>query len=182
MARVEDVRFDEMNAEQREAAKEIAGSRGGAVRGPFAVWLRNPQLAIRASRLGDVLRMDGRLDKRLFELTVLIVARHWSAQYEWFVHAKHAADAGLRSEVIEALRTGQEPHFRADDEHIAYQFISELVHTKTIADSTYRRAVDCFGLDLVIELVAVAGFYTCVAMTLNAFDAPVPGGVSPLPR
>jgi len=38
-----------------------------------------------------------------------------------------------------------------------------------------------FGLDLFIELVTAIGFYTMVAMMLNAFDAPVPGDARPLP-
>ena len=111
MARVPDVALEEMTAEQRRVYQEIGGARGGVVRGPFAIWLRNPQLADQANQFGNAFRLSGKLDKRLFELMVLVVARHWSAQYEWFVHEKnglagrahaggrgcdpHAVDAGI---------------------------------------------------------------------------------------
>jgi 4-carboxymuconolactone decarboxylase len=180
MARAADLNLDELSDEQKDVSKEIAGSRGGTVRGPFAVWLRNPHLALCASKLGNALRLDGKLDKKLFELTVLIVARHWSAQYEWFVHAKDATDVGLSSDVIEALRINKVPDFEFDDQRLVYDLVTELVTTRTISDSTYQRAVNRFGIDLVVEIVAAAGFYTFAAMTINAFDTPVPGGAKPL--
>jgi 4-carboxymuconolactone decarboxylase len=180
MARVADLSVDDMSAEQKEVQREIAGTRGGTVRGPFAIWLRNPKIAACASRLGNALRVEGKLDKKLFELAVLVVARHWSAQYEWFVHARDAAQAGVSADVIEAVRLRQAPPFADDDQRLVYDFVTELMETKTVGDATYRRAVERFGLDLVIEIVTVAGFYTLAAMAINAFDAPVPGGARPL--
>jgi 4-carboxymuconolactone decarboxylase len=180
MARVADLSFDEMSAEQRQLFNEIAGPRGGTVRGPFAIWLRNPQVASCANQLGNALRLDGKLDKKLFELVILVVARHWTAQYEWFVHAKAGAEVGLNSAIIEAIRVGQQPAFEADDQQLVYDFVTELVTTKTIGSAMYERVLKCFGIDLVIEIVTVVGFYTLAAMMLNAFDAPVPGDARPL--
>ena len=37
-----------------------------------------------------------------------------------------------------------------------------------------------FGELMIIELVAIAGFYSMIAMTLNAFEAPIPDN-APLP-
>ena len=50
-----------------------------------------------------------------------------------------------------------------------------------MSQPAYDRALAALGLDLLIELIVAAGFYTMVAMTLNTFDAPVPGGKRPLP-
>jgi 4-carboxymuconolactone decarboxylase len=170
MARVPDVSLEEMTAEQRRVYQEIGGARGGVVRGPFAIWLRNPQLADQANQFG----------KRLFELMVLVVARHWSAQYEWFVHEKHGLEAGLTPAVVDAIRTRLTPEFSREDERVVYDTITELNETRTLSQPAYDRALAALGLDLLIELIAAAGFYTMVAMTLNAFDAPVPGGHRPL--
>lgn len=180
MARVPDVRPEEMTAEQARVYQEIGGARHGLVRGPFAIWLRNPEIADRANQFGNVLRVGGKLDKRLFELMVLVVARHWSAQYEWFVHEKNAIEAGLAQNVVDAIRTRSAPEFAREDEHVVYDTITELNETRTLSQSAYDRALAVLGLDLLIELIAAAGFYTMVAMTLNAFDAPVPGGKQPL--
>jgi 4-carboxymuconolactone decarboxylase len=180
MARVSDVALEEMTAEQRRVYQEIGGARSGVVRGPFAIWIRNPQLADQANQFGNAFRLSGKLDKRLFELMVLVVARHWSAQYEWFVHEKNGLEAGLTPAVVDAIRTRSTPEFAREDERVVYATITEMNETRTLSEPAYDRALAALGLDLLIELIAAAGFYTMVAMTLNAFDAPVPGGKRPL--
>jgi 4-carboxymuconolactone decarboxylase len=124
---------------------------------------------------------QGKLDKRLFEIMVLVVARHWSAQYEWFAHAKQALAAGVSPEVVEAIRHKRKPAFARDDERLVYDLVTEMNGTRTLSQSTYDRTVAAIGLDDTIELVTALGFYTMVAIMLNGFDAPVPGGERPLP-
>ena len=180
MARVEDLKPESLTPEQKAIHDRIAGSRGGTVRGPFAIWLRNPAVADAADKFGTILRR-GKLDQRLFELMVLLVARHWSAQYEWFAHVRHAREIGIPEPVIEALRNGREPELARDDEKLIYDLVTEMNQTRTLSQPTYDRAVAMLGLDLVIELITSLGFYTMVAIMLNGFDAPVPGGARPLP-
>ncbi|CAN0496743.1 unnamed protein product, partial [Phaeothamnion confervicola] len=151
------------------------------VRGPFALWLRRPEIAERANAFGNALRADGRIDKRLFELMVLIVARHWSAQYAWFAHERHALKAGLPAEIIEAIRHGRQPEFARDDEKLVYDIVTELNQSRDLSEPSYRRGVALFGLDLFIEFVTAIGFYIMVAVMLKTFDAPVPDGTRPLP-
>jgi 4-carboxymuconolactone decarboxylase len=180
MARVEDLKPESLTPEQKAIHDRIAGSRGGTVRGPFAIWLRNPAVADAADKFGTILR-KGKLDGRLFELMVLLVARHWSAQYEWFAHERHAREVGIPDPVIEALRHRRKPEFARDDERLVYDLVTEMNETRTLSQPTYDRAVVMLGLDLVIELITALGFYTMVAIMLNGFDAPVPGGARPLP-
>lgn len=181
MARVPDVPFEELTPEQKRVYQEIAGPRGGHVRGPFPIWLRRSELGDRANQLANVLRRDGKLEKRLFELMVLVVARHWSAQYEWFAHAEAGLKAGLLPEVVEAIRQRRMPEFVREDEQLVYDIVTELIETRTLSQASYDWALGALTLDLLIELISAAGFYTMVAMVLNAFDAPVPGGSRPLP-
>jgi 4-carboxymuconolactone decarboxylase len=181
MSRLPALTPDQLSPEQKRLHDEIAGPRGGSVGGPFAVWLRVPRIAEPANRMGNSLRLEGKLDRRLFELAILVIARHWSAQYEWFVHEKAARNAGLGSDVIEALRHGQTPRFARGDEQLIYDVVTELQETRTLAQASFDRALAALGPDLVIELVSVIGFYTTAAMMINAFDAPVPGGARPLP-
>jgi 4-carboxymuconolactone decarboxylase len=180
MARVEDLKLESLTPEQRAIYDRIAGTRGGTVRGPFAIWLRNPKIADTADRFGTTLR-NGDLDLRLFELMVLLVARHWTAQYEWFAHARHALEAGIPPAVVEAIRHRRKPTLERDDERLVYDLVTEMNETRTLSQPTYDRAVAMLGLDHVIELITSLGFYTMVAIMLNGFDAPVPGGERPLP-
>ena len=181
MARIPDLDPESFTFRQRQVYDEIAGPRGGVVAGPFAIWLRNLDLAERANKLGNVLRREGKLDRRLFELMVLVVARHWTAQYEWHAHEKHARTCGLAEDVIEAIRHRRQPAFAKDDERLIYEATTQLLEAKRIEQSTYDRLIALLGQDVVIEYVSACGFYTMVAMVLVAFEAPVPGGKNPLP-
>jgi len=179
MARVDHLKPDELSPDQLRLAQEIAATRH-RVGGPFGIWLRTPAIADAANRLGNTLRRDSNLDKRLFELMVLVIARHWGAQYEWFVHEGAARQAGLPDGVIAALREGRTPAFARPDEQLVYDVVRELQTTRTLSDGTYARALATFGLELLIEFISAAGFYTMVAMMLNAFDVATPDGARPL--
>ncbi len=180
MSRLPVLQPQDLTAEQKRIYDDIAGVRHGVVRGPFPIWLRVPELADRANQFGNALRVNGKLEKRLFELMVLIIARHWSAQYEWFAHAKAALEAGLSPEIVDAIQNCRRPESFREDEQLVYELVTELVDTRTLGQSSYDRALAALGLDLLIELITAAGFYTMIAMILNVFDAPVPTGERPL--
>jgi|SRR6516162_2878710 len=180
MTRVPEVLPDQLSPEQRKVHDLIVSTRGGVIRGPFAMWIRNANLAAAANALGNAVRLEGKLDAKLFELIILVIARQWSAQYEWFAHAQEAERVGLDPAIIEAIRTHRVPSFKSPRETVIYEMVRELIDTRNLSDATYNRARDMFGIDLVMEVVTVAGFYTLVAMMLKAFDAPVPGGARPL--
>jgi 4-carboxymuconolactone decarboxylase len=179
MARVDHLKPEELTAEQQRIATEIASTRT-RVGGPFGIWLRTPAIADAANKLGQTLRRDGKLDKRLFELAVLLMVRNWGAHYAWHVHDAAGRAAGLPDDVIAAIRERRTPRFSKPDEQLIYDVISELLETKAVSSATYQRALDALGLELVIELIAVAGFYTMVAMTLNTFEVATPDGSKPL--
>ena len=176
--RIPDLRPDEMDDRQRVLFDAIAGPRGGVVRGPFAIWLRHPDLVEKANELGNHLRDDTSVSKRLSELAILVTARYWGARYEWFAHEGQAAAAGVTPEVIEAIRNGEDPDFDDPEAAIVYEVSREIYRSKEIPDETYRRAIDVLGRTRTIDLVAILGFYTMVAMTLNAFNAPLPEGAA----
>ena len=180
MTRVPEVLPDQLSPEQRKVHDLIVSTRGGVIRGPFAMWIRNANLAAAANALGNAVRLEGKLDAKLFELIILVIARQWSAQYEWFAHAQEAERVGLDPAIIEAIRTHRVPSFKSPRETVIYEMVRELIDTRNLSDATYNRARNMFAIDLVMEVVTVAGFYTLVAMMLNAFDAPVPGGARPL--
>lgn len=168
-----------LTEEQRRAVERIGRSRGGAASGPFSVWIRNPALASAAGELGDQLRLHGHLEPRLLELAILVAARHWRSPYPWTAHVRAAAEAGVSPEVIEAVRLGTPPPFGDDDERAVHDVIRELLETGTLTDSSYERHRRRFGLESLIELVTVCGFYSTAALIANAFAVAVPGEAHP---
>jgi len=45
-----------------------------------------------------------------------------------------------------------------------------------VSDRAYEMAVRRIGLEVVVELVGLLGYYTLISMTINAFRVPVPQG------
>lgn len=179
MTRVATLDRSELTPQQQKLYDDIAGARG-RVGGPFGIWLRLPALADAANKFGNLLRVEGKLDKRLFELMTIVVARHWSAQYEWFVHESAARKAGVADDVIAAIRVGRRPNFTRDDERLVYDVVTELNETRDVSEQSYEHVLSAFGLDLTIEFFTATGFYIMVAAMLKAFDVTTPDGSKPL--
>lgn len=184
--------LEEMTPEQRAAAAAIMSGPRAAVAGsaataktpgsPFNPWLRSPELADRLQRVGEYLRFKSSIPPRLNEFAILVTARQWDAQYEWYAHHRLAMQAGLNPLVAADLAEGRRPAGMQEDETIIYNFCIELHQNKKVSDGTYKAALDKFGERGVIDLIAVNGYYVLVSMTLNVDRTPIPeGGKPPLP-
>jgi 4-carboxymuconolactone decarboxylase len=168
---------------QKKAAEEFAGGRGYDVRGPFVPLIRSPEVMLRAKAMGDHLRFKSALAPRLSEMIILITAREWTQQYEWVAHYDIAIKAGLRPEIAAAIADGHRPTGMADDEEAAYDMSVEIQRSKRVSDATWNRALAKFGDQGVIDLLGINGYYTFLAMTLNAARTALPAGVAePLKR
>ncbi len=179
MVRLPALDLADLTEDQRKAVLEIGRSRGGKASGPFSVWIRNPRLAVAAGDLGDVLRIEGHLESRLFELAILVVARHWRASYPWSAHVRAATEAGVSAEVVEAVRLGETPAFADAYEQAVYELVVELLKSGTLTDATYKNNFDLFGADALIELVTTCGFYTTASLIANTFAVAVPDDERP---
>ena len=165
-----------MNEAQRAAYRGIvSGPRGGA-RGPFNALLRSPELADAAQKVGAYIRFKTSLPQALNELAILVTARHWSAQFEWYAHAQLAEKAGLAVDVISALSRGERPRNLSKEETAIYNFASELHEKKEVSDATFDAVKALFGEKGVIDLVGACGYYTLVSMILNVERHPLPDG------
>jgi 4-carboxymuconolactone decarboxylase len=170
----------EMTDAQRKAFDAIASGPRGGVRGPFNALLRSPDLADRVQKVGEYIRFNSSLPVRLNELAILVVARHWTAQYEWYAHSRLALAAKLDPAIVDAIAQGQRPSAMQDDEAAIYDFCSELHETKAVTDATYSRVVERFGERGAVDLIGVSGYYTLVSMVLNVDRHPLPEGAKPL--
>jgi 4-carboxymuconolactone decarboxylase len=183
----------EMTPAQRELADNIrsgpratvagsaANASGNSVGSPFNVFLRSPDLGDPLQRVGSYIRFKSSLGMRLNEMAILITARYWHSQYEWFAHHRLALQAGLDPQVAQAIAEGQRPSQMKPDETVVYDFSHELHHNKRVSDRTFKAALDMFGEQGVMDLIGVNGYYTLVSMVLNVDRTPIPnGGALPL--
>ena len=114
------------------------------------------------------------------EFAILITARHWTSQFEWYAHYPLALKAGLDSQIAADLASGERPHNMPDDVATVYDFSTQLHATGNVDDVVYASAVRKFGEKGVIDLIAVNGYYDLVSMTLNVAHVGPPEG-TPLP-
>ncbi|WP_338665253.1 carboxymuconolactone decarboxylase family protein [Pararoseomonas sp. SCSIO 73927] len=179
MARIELTPEAERTPEEREVCQEAVSGIRGRVPAPMIAWLRNPELARRGQRLGELLRYQTTLEPRLSELAILIVGRHWTAHYEWTVHKREGLKAGMDPEVVAAIAERRVPVLRDERERAIYDVSTALMATRRVPDDLYRRGVEVLGERGIVELVALLGYYTLVAMTLNVFEIGLPDAFAP---
>jgi 4-carboxymuconolactone decarboxylase len=159
--------LEKMTAAQRTVADAIMSGPRQGMRGPFNAWLRSPELADRLQKVGEYVRFHTSLDKRLNEMAIIMTAQHWGSQYEWYAHAPLAIKAGLDPDTVAAIGAGKKPDKMKDDEAIVWEFATQLRRDHNVDDALYGRAVDKFGENGVVDLIAVSGYYDVVSMTLN---------------
>jgi len=183
--------FTEMTPDQRKYADAVmagpTSSTGSAavkpgastIGSPFNVYLRSPLLAEQLRRVAEHIRFKSSLPTKLNEFAILVTARQWGSQYEWFAHHRLALKAGLNPAIAEDLAQGKRPAGMSNDESAIYNFSQELHTTHAVSDATYKAVVDRFGEQGVMDLIAVNGYYVLVSMVLNVDRTPMPGGAKP---
>jgi 4-carboxymuconolactone decarboxylase len=173
---------EKYTAEQQKAAEEFLAARKVAVFGPFEALMYSPQVMNQARAMGDYLRYNSAIGNKLSELVILVTAREWSQDYEWYVHGPIALKAGIRKEIADAIADGRRPEGLAEDEQIVYDFSIELHRNKRVSDQTYERAEKRFGKKGIVDLTGIIGYYTFLAMEMNMARYPVPPDAKKLQR
>jgi 4-carboxymuconolactone decarboxylase len=171
---------DALTRDQQTAVDKIVAGPRRALAGPFIPLLRSPDLMTRLQLVGEYLRFDSGLPAHLRELVILLVARQWSQDFEWGHHVPLARAAGLDERAIAAIGEGQEIA-GPDDVRAVWLFVSELVGRHEVTDSTFDAAMRAVGDTGVVEMIATVGYYTTLAMTMNAARTPVPDDYERLP-
>lgn len=172
--RMPQIPLEKMTPAQRGVADAIMSGPRGRMSGPFNAWLRSPELADRLQKVGEYVRFQTSLDKRLNEMAILMTAQAWGAQYEWYAHAPLALKAGLDPATIAALGAGRKPDNMKDDEAIVWDFVTQLRRDHSVDDAIYTRALEKFGEQGIVDLIAVNGYYGVVSMTLNVAHVSAP--------
>src|SRR5262249_33546229 len=171
----------EMNADQKQTYEEaIAGKRGSAP-APMMAWLNSPAMARHATRLGEELRFNTMFPPKLSEIAILVTARHFTADYEWWAHKRLALKGGMDVAIIDAIRDRRTPVFDDPKGKTIYEVAKSLHEGHGLSKTLYDEAVQVLSLRGVTEVIGLCGYYTLVSFTLNTFEFGLPnGGVSEL--
>ncbi|HLW05716.1 MAG TPA: carboxymuconolactone decarboxylase family protein [Azoarcus sp.] len=179
-------KMEDLNAAQQAAVEALNHGPRQGVRGPFVPLLRAPALLNGLSKTGETLRFDSVLPKRVTEFVTLIVARHYSNQFEWSVHYPLALKMGTARESLDHLAQGRRPPSMSDEEAVAWDFSREVLENYSVSDAVYADAVERWGERGVVELTGLIGYFTCMCWIMNVARTPVQGApeggpLTPLP-
>lgn len=148
----------------------------GSLAGPFNAMLHAPWVGGELQELGAALRTRGRLPARARELAVLAVAAHHRSGFEWWAHARIAADAGVPDGLVDAVRAGTGPLPEDPVERAALVATRELLHTGDLDDDAWAAAHAVLGDAGLVELTTLVGYYELLARQMRVFRVPVPHG------
>src|SRR5262245_27734630 len=159
--------YDEMTPAQKTMIDHVlATPRGGALEGPFNALLRSPEMGDLGQQFGAA-RFTTPVPRRLWELAILVTARHWTAHFEWYAHRRGAEQAGLSPAICDAIAVGKRPAAMKPDEEAVYNFSTQLLETKQVSDAAFKAAKDALGERGVVDLLGIMGWYGAVSMILN---------------
>src|SRR5690606_7911721 len=169
MPRMSELPEDTLTEAQALACAEARSGPRGRIPAPMIAWLRSPELARRAQKVGEFLRFDTSLEPQLTEFAILLCARHWTSHHEWTAHKALALKAGLDPAVIADIAARRVPRLDTERERVVHDVCVTLLAQGRIDATLYERGIAHLGETGMVELVGVLGYYCMVALTLNAF-------------
>ena len=174
-------RFPQLEPQTMTETQKQSAAKLPMLSGPFNIMLRSPVLTDRIQALADYLRAPTTLPPRLAELAILVTARQWNAEYEWFGHYPMAMKAGVPPSIADAIAHGKRPEAMQPDEAAVYDLLTELYAKRRISDATFKQARDLLGEKQLVDLIGLSGLYASVSMLLDAGEVGLPTGAKPLP-
>jgi 4-carboxymuconolactone decarboxylase len=177
--------YDKLTPEQKKYVESILSGPRADISGPLGVMMVSPELGDLAQKAIAYARFAGRegfstVPPKLNELAILVVARHWSAEYVWNAHHNAAVRFGLPAEVVEAIRVGKRPATMEKDVEVVYDFANEFISKRKLSDAAVNAAKQVLGGDRgVVDLVGTMGLYQISSMMVALDQTPLPQGRKP---
>jgi 4-carboxymuconolactone decarboxylase len=176
LSRLQNLKYGDMSQDQKNLHDEILSGPRTQIAGPMHAWFLNPSYGSLIEKVGAFCRYETSIEPRLSELAIIIVARHWNANVEWFAHSEIAIKSGILQETVEAIELNKRPDFKKEDEALIFDITKSILDTKGLTDELFKRAEDTIGKTSLLDLTAIIGYYCNVAIQLNVFEIPSDDG------
>jgi 4-carboxymuconolactone decarboxylase len=177
--------WDKLTPEQKKYVESILSGPRGDITGPLGVMMVSPGLGDLSQKAIAYSRFAGRegfssVPPKLNELAILVVAKHWSAEYVWNAHHTAAVRNGIPAEVVEAIRIGKRPTTMEKDVEAVYNFATEFMAKREVNDATLQAARTVLGGDRgIVDLVGTMGLYQISSMMVALDQTPLAPGTKP---
>lgn len=177
------IKRDQMDAAGKKAYDLTAGGAGkiASPTGPSAISLYSPGVSEPMRHLNNYLRRENNLlGKPVTELAILITAREFDSNYIWSAHEPSALKAGVPQATIDVIKYRKDASSVSGKEGLVINVGRQVFRDHKLDSGTYAKAIDAFGKQGLVELVAIMGDYSANALLLHAFDQQVPPDRKPL--
>ena len=165
---------DSLNEHDKAIYEQMVAKRksqGAPFGGPYNVLMNHPELCQKVEALGYYLKFEGHLPRDVYQFVVLAVARETHSAFEWSDHIEHAREAGLPQDVIDKLKN---QGISNNSLSTPYQLVAELLlatlNWKNIPEKTQEDVIKLFGIEGLIEIVVLSGFYQMFSAINQGFD------------
>ena len=151
--------------------------------GPYSLLLHMPEMAQRLEALRTYIRDEPSLPQRLQELVMISVAREMDCAFIWYAHAAPARQAGVRGDVVDAIREKRPLTNLEPDEQTVVDFTRELLQQRKVSRATFDAATSRFGQRGTMTLTNLIACYAVLSYNMNTYElqAPAHATEKPLP-
>jgi 4-carboxymuconolactone decarboxylase len=175
MSRIPRAKREDLSPQHQKIWDDIHTARSGGG-GPYSMLLHSPAMAQHLAATEDYFRNSSLLSDADREIIILTAAREVGARYAWSRHEIRARNAGIRPEVIEALREKASGDRFAGRERLLVEFTRTLMHEHTLPDELFARMETDFGYAGLVEAVGLLGHYITIGTVIRLFDVEPPEG------
>jgi 4-carboxymuconolactone decarboxylase len=173
MNRILEVAQDKLSPEQSQVFEQLVAGRG-RILGPYKIWIHSPKVAAGMEQIGTYLNKRGALSPREVEIGILVISRHWSADYVQTAHIREGKRVGLSDAIVDALVKGGEPPLTDPHERGVYRFAKALTSDAKLADAEFAEIEKAIGRDGIAEVLVLLGYYTSVSLAMKIHQVPIP--------
>jgi 4-carboxymuconolactone decarboxylase len=169
MARLPHITKKEQVAAKDQATFDSIVASRGAVQGPFTMFMHSPEVSGRVAHLGAYVRFEGSLDMKVRVLAAMVAAREFEAMYVWGAQTGGARRQGVPETTITAIRENHSRGIPDEDAQIV-EFTRQLLRKHRADDALFKAMQARFGNDELVQLTTAIGYYSLLAMTVNACE------------
>jgi 4-carboxymuconolactone decarboxylase len=173
MNRIQEIEPEQLTPDQKSVFEQLAAGRGRILT-PYKVWIHSPVVARGMEHIGTHLNKKGSLSPREVELGILVIARHWNADYVLQAHIRLGREVGLSDEIIDAVVAGRDPKLTDPHERGVYTFAAALASGKKLSDAEFAAIEKAIGRTGIAEVLVLLGYYTSVALAMKVHEVPIP--------
>jgi 4-carboxymuconolactone decarboxylase len=145
-------------------------SQGAPFGGPYAALMNHPELCQKIEALGYYLKFEGHLPRNIYQFVVLAVAKTTNASFEWNDHIKHAQEAGVPQAIIDQLHTEELDSSFSEPYQLIAELLTATLKWKNIPEQVQDNVIKTYGVEGLIEVVVLSGFYQMFSAINQGFD------------